>query len=126
MRKLAMALGLTAASLVVGCQTAPAAPTGVWYLTGMGEGDAPNGVTLEIAPDLSFSGQAPCNGYSGQASLEGDTFTIGPIMATRMACDDLDAEVMYLTYLGAVQSLATDGDRLSLTTAQGVLLSFSR
>lgn len=126
MRKLAMALGLTAVSLVSGCQTAPATPTGVWYLTGMGEGDAPRGVTLEIAPDLSFSGQAPCNTYRGQASLEGGTFSIGPIMATRMACEDLDAEVMYLTYLGAVQAVATDGDRLLLTTAQGVLLSFTR
>jgi len=119
-------IGFAILTFLAGCQAGPDAPTGLWYLTAMGEGDAPHGVRLEIFEDLSFSGQAPCNGYSGQASFMDETFSIGPIMATRMACEDLDAEVMYLTYLGAVQSASVQEGVLSLVTADGVTLTFSR
>jgi heat shock protein HslJ len=73
------------------------------------------GITLDLADDGSFSGQAPCNRYFGGYTAQSDfSFGFSQIGATRAACPQLQLESAYLGALGtATQYRADDGPIIS-------------
>ena len=89
------------------------------WLTPGGQPAPMQSVTILFA-DGSFSGQAPCNGYSGTYTVNGARLTLGPVLSTKMACGDSPIESAYLAALGTVSgwSVEASGD-LVLTDASG-------
>ena len=78
---------------------------------------------LQFSADR-LSGQAGCNRFSGGYSQSGQTLTIGPVAATRMACPDpqMDHERRALQLLsGPVRISYPDGDTLLLTGNGGTI-----
>jgi heat shock protein HslJ len=126
---------LAALAIVVGALAGCAAPAddtepeatavsdlnGEWQLTKASDADgalAVNGipVTLVIADD-SASGQAPCNTYTGEVEIDGDTVAFGAIAQTLMACTDdarTELETRYLAALEEVGGSRLDGETLTL------------
>lgn len=72
------------------------------------------------------SGQAPCNSYNAEFTIDGDQLELGSIATTRMACDPAtsEAETTYLEALGQVDRVAVDGDRVTLSGDNDVELIF--
>jgi heat shock protein HslJ len=90
--------------------------TGEWQLTKASDADGAmtvNGtpVTLVVA-DGRFSGQAPCNSFSAEATVDGTDVSVGSITSTRMACVDerrTELENRYLAALGKVTTAKPGG-----------------
>ncbi len=70
-------------------------------------------------------GRSFCNHYSGAYTVDGDSIRFDGLGGTEMGCepDVMAAEVAYLTALGAVDTMARDGEDL-LLTGDGVELRF--
>jgi putative lipoprotein len=81
-------------------------------------------VTLTIDLDARIGGNATCNRYTSEASLDGDTMTFSPAAATRMACapELMAQEAAYFAALAAVASYQLDGSSLRLLDAAGIPL----
>ena len=128
----ALVLLLTAcAGTTPGLGTDPAALDGDWQLTtGTVDGtdlDLSAGVvTLTIDGD-GWSGTAACNQYFATATGEGDQVTVGGVGSTEMACDEprMTLESAYLTALQRVSTVTAVGDRLTLSSGDGVTLQFA-
>ena len=95
---------------------------GTWRLV---EGRGPEGevpivqgyrITLSIE-GRNINGTAACNGYGGEASIDGSSFSLGSVSITEMACrpDVMDSEAAYTAALPTVDEIARDGDTLTLT-----------
>ena len=111
--------------------------TGVtWMATGINNGKqalvstvAGSTVTMELKDDGTVTGNATCNTYNGDVTVDGDKITFGPLMTTRMACasDELNAqEQAYLQALGntttwelanGVLTFRDDGGAMQVTYA---------
>ena len=66
--------------------------------------------TLEFDSGGPVSGQAPCNRFSATNTVPYPWFELTPIVATRAACPDLDAETAYLGALARMtQSEVREG-----------------
>jgi heat shock protein HslJ len=104
---------------------------GEWQLTKASDADgalAVNGipVTLAIADD-SASGQAPCNSYTGEVDIDGDSVEFGTIAQTLMACTDdarTELETRYLAALEEVSGSTLTDETLTLT-GDSVTLQFT-
>lgn len=96
-----------------------------WRLTDLG-GEAPTvGATLSIDGAGQVNGQAPCNRYSGTATIGAGSVSFGPLAATRMMCDQLPLETRYLGALATVAGYRIDGTTLELSDGAGqVVLVF--
>ena len=136
---------LAAVTLVAGALAGCAAPAdnaepeatavsdlnGEWQLTKASDADgalAVNGipVTLVIADD-SASGQAPCNSYTGEVDIDGDSVEFGTIAQTLMACTDdarTELETRYLAALEEVSGSTLTDETLTLT-GDSVTLQFT-
>ena len=70
-----------------------------------------------------LEGHGGCNGFFGSYKLDGRTIEIGPLGATRMACDEavMDRELRFMELLGQAAAYAREGTKLSLTDAAGKL-----
>ena len=72
------------------------------------------------------AGSAGCNSYSAAYTAEMGLLSIGPAVATRMACAEPDAimdqESAYLMALEQVVYYETHGDVLDLMDTDGILL----
>ena len=96
---------------------------GTWVLRAWDEREpapALPSVTLSFAAGR-FAGSAGCNRYTASAS-DGPTpgeVSVGPVVATRMACPDAQAavEARFLQQLAAVRRYAFRAGRLQLTAA---------
>ena len=99
-----------------------------WVLDGAGSTPPiPGGSSVTLAVESGrMSGRAPCNTYNAEFTIDGDRVALGPIATTRMACDPAtnEAETAFLTALEQVDSVAVDGDRLTLTNGDDVDLVF--
>lgn len=73
-------------------------------------------VTLSVESGR-MSGQAPCNTYNVEITLDGDRVELGPIATTRQACEPAtnEAETTFLEALTQLDTIAVEGDRLTLT-----------
>lgn len=129
MRRFGTAVGVALVLSACGPQGSGAPPgaaapvgnvDGEWRLT---EGRSPSGaipvpskVTLTIK-GAEISGTAACNGYSGNATIEGTSFTTAGVGRTEMGCPGkrMVAEDRYAEALTAANTIMRNGDRLVLT-----------
>lgn len=83
-------------------------------------GQPVSGPTIEFAQDR-ISGTGGCNRFFGGYSAEDGRISFSAIGATRMACepDIMAREDQFFAALNAAQSYSRDGDRLTLTSADG-------
>lgn len=106
--------------------------TGLWLLqsgrAASGEvvpsGDFP--IRLEVAAG-SIGGTAGCNSYGGKAEIDGSSFDATDVAVTEIACPPkvLATEERYLDGLQAADTIALNGDTLTLT-GRGVQLVYAR
>lgn len=76
--------------------------------------------TLKIEADGAVSGKAPCNSWGSRNRATLPALALGPIRATRMACDQLAEEQGFFTALGQMQEVKLIGGRnLVLTGPDG-------
>jgi len=68
-----------------------------------------------------LSGHNGCNGFFGAYEITGDRIAIGPLGATRMACEEpvMQLETAFMQALEKARGVARDGTRLELTDEQG-------
>jgi heat shock protein HslJ len=84
--------------------------------------DVPSDVAATLfLQDGQASGDAGCNTFSGDYSIDGDALTFGPMMSTMMICEGEKAstEAAYLAGFPLVASYSLDGEALSLLDGGG-------
>lgn len=95
-----------------------------------GEMVAPvDGTTVTASfQDGQVSGIASCNNYFGSYETDGSSITFGPIGTTLMACipEIFSQEVAYLASLDAADTFAIDGDTMTLSSGDTVLVEYAR
>jgi len=83
-------------------------------------------ITAVFDAEGNVAGSAGCNSYSAAYTAEMGLLSIGPAVATRMACAEpdsvMDQESAYLTALEQVVYYEIHGDVLDLMGADGILL----
>lgn len=89
-----------------------------------------NGAPTTARATLTFSGgtiggSAPCNGYGGDMTASYPQFDAGPIISTKIACPELEAENAYFRALEAASMMNVAGDTLTLSTATAPVLVFT-
>ena len=100
---------------------------GDWVVTSFYTCDAlvspVQGSTLTAKFDAKqISGEAGCNSFSGEYTVNGDTISIGTLASTLRACADpaVDAqEAKYLQALALAKTFTVTGDRLDLFREDG-------
>ena len=97
----------------------------VWTLTELNGTPFPATATLVFDAEGRFSGQAPCNRYSSGTAVPPPAFQAEPILSTRMACPDLDAETAYFLALSSMTEVRIAGDVMTLTNPHGDALTFT-
>jgi heat shock protein HslJ len=102
--------------------------TGAWPLVSLQTaGEAEQAVPGSASYDLTFaadraSTRADCNLCNGALAIQGDTVTIGPVLAcTRAACSTAAFEHAYVAVLAGDSTARINGRDLTLTSARGVL-----
>lgn len=94
-------------------------------LTNMYEGKT---VTIAFSATNELSGKAVINYYFGGFTLEGDKIKLSDDMgSTKMAGpeEDMNAEMEYLQILNGADTIALDGEVLTITTASGTNLIYT-
>jgi heat shock protein HslJ len=78
-------------------------------------------ITFEFDAEGNIAGDASCNRFGGNCTIEGNTMTIGPLRSTRRACEPevMQQEHKFLALLGAVTAWSMDGDELVLVAPDG-------
>jgi heat shock protein HslJ len=93
------------------------APVGLagtsWTLADL-DGTTPAGAapTLEFREDGTAGGMSGCNSYNGSYTVDGNTITFGPLISTKMACEQplMTMESAYLAALQGATAAAVDED----------------
>lgn len=91
----------------------------IWTLTEMDRAPFTARATLVFEDGGAVYGQAPCNRFRATQSVPYPWIEIGPIMATKMACPDLEAEDAYLTALQEMTLAEVSGPVLILSNDEG-------
>ncbi|MEP2781808.1 MAG: META domain-containing protein [Pseudoruegeria sp.] len=118
-----MILGLSA------CQsdetlTAYGAADTVWQLAEVNDQPFPARATITFPEEGKISGQGPCNTYSGTQSVPYPWFKAEGIAATRMACEDLEAEGSFFAMLMSATLVEIGGDVMILSNETGLKMIF--
>lgn len=97
-----------------------------WVATEL-NGQRVEGLTFDYTTE-KVSGTGGCNRFSGPISIEDDAIQIGPLAATKMACEGKSKiETQYFTALEAARSFVVEGDVLTLKAEDGhVLVKFKK
>ncbi|MBP7242379.1 META domain-containing protein [Amaricoccus sp.] len=84
----------------------------------------PEGVEaiVQFGADGRLTGRGGCNRFTGAYSVDGETLTVGPVAATRMACPEpaMSAEAALFAAFEAVATFSRDGADLNFLDADGV------
>ncbi|MEG3630644.1 META domain-containing protein [Streptomyces poriticola] len=83
---------------------------------------APERAHMTIGDDGRAEGSFGCNTFSARAAVEGDRIRLSDAASTEMACEDMSMaveEALARALTTGPLSAGTDGDRLTLTTADG-------
>ena len=81
--------------------------------------------TVEITAG-KISGKGGCNSYSAPAKFVRGMTEIGPVVATKMACDQLESEQAFFSALERARAFRVEGSNMTLFDAGGkplILLS---
>lgn len=82
-------------------------------------------LTASFGGDDTLAGNAGCNQYSGQYTVDGDQITIGTLASTMMMCSDpagiMDQETQYLAALQSAARYEIEGNVLQLRTKDDAL-----
>jgi heat shock protein HslJ len=102
-----------------------------WKLAELGGTPAVGGADIERATHIRFHpdsgrvyGSGGCNRIAGPYTVAGDSLRFGPIISTKMACLDDQAnrqEVAFLSALDNTRRYRISGDTLTLLGADGPL-----
>jgi heat shock protein HslJ len=113
--------------------TTAALARGEWVLTRLDEREPPRGggnrpATLTFDSTATRAGGfAGCNRYSGAYTITGDSLVFGPIMSTKMFCQDGDSlERSYLGMLERVRTFTASDSILSFFAGGQPLARFAR
>ena len=68
------------------------------------------------------SGNGGCNRFSGTYTQDGARITFGPLMSTKMACENLNAEIEFFGQLDQARQIAVSHLELVLKDAEGLTL----
>jgi heat shock protein HslJ len=86
-----------------------------WNLTEV-DGKRPDwSATLNLGEPGRIVGQAPCNRYFGPLSRDGDSFKVGALAATEMACAHLQGEGTFFAILSGITKAVEQPGLLILT-----------
>ncbi|TVQ56601.1 MAG: META domain-containing protein [Rhodobacteraceae bacterium] len=119
-----LAAAAAALAAVAGCAVEPGAPTAApeaassldgtrWTLRSFGPSSEPLSAVLRIEGDRA-RGAGPCNTFRGGFEQTGEAVAIGPLLATRRACPELDAEERFFGALTDAARYALVEGRLTL------------
>ncbi len=103
-------------------------PTGTWLAEDIAGGGVLDRVqtVLGVAQDGRVTGSGGCNRIGGQATIDGDAISFGPLIATRMACPPavMAQEAKFLATLEQVRGWQLDPaqGKLSLLDDQAQVL----
>jgi heat shock protein HslJ len=105
---------------------------GSWRLTAYGPVDSPAPAVPDVEANLTFgedgtlAGSSGCNAIGGDYQVEGDQITFGQIVATLIACSDLQMaeEESMLQVLRGTASFHIEGNTLTIIT-DGTVLVFT-
>ena len=80
-------------------------------IDGIVPANAGRGVTLEFRADGRAGGTAGCNTYNGSYTVDGAGISFGPLISTKMACEQplMTLETTYLAGLQAATTYGMDG-----------------
>ncbi|HMB76946.1 MAG TPA: META domain-containing protein [Kiloniellaceae bacterium] len=80
--------------------------------------------TLNVALDNQVTGSGGCNNYFGLAVIEGDSFSMGPVGSTKMACPEvmMAQEQRFFAALTKARRFETKDGQLSLFDESGSLV----
>ncbi len=94
-----------------------------WRPTEIADAPLPDdsGAFVRFEGDGRLAGHSGCNGFFGSYRLDGDRIEIGPLAATKMACEPavMERETAFMTALGSARSFQRDGTRLTLRDESG-------
>jgi heat shock protein HslJ len=109
----------------------PSALVGSWQALAINNGkqavvSVQNGTTVTaiFGADGELTGNDGCNNYNSTYKTDGDKITIGPVITTRMACEQavMDQETAYLNALANAATFTLGKGTLELRDANGSLL----
>ncbi|MEO7985794.1 MAG: META domain-containing protein [Gemmatimonadales bacterium] len=102
-----------------------------WNLVELGDTEAEPGqggkpATLELTePGTRVSGFAGCNRLAGTYDLRGDSLRLGPLVLTRMACQNgMELERAYVEALEATRTYSVSPTNLELRGESGPVALF--
>jgi heat shock protein HslJ len=116
---------LLALALIASPAMADDANPTTWRLVSLNGADFTARATMVFLSDGTLQGEGPCNSYGGQLSALPPDWTLGPIRATRMACDALQEETTFFTTLSTMTAAAVTADTLTLTAPDGSSMVFT-
>ncbi len=96
----------------------------VWTLLEIDRKPFDSNATITFPKPGQIVGEAPCNSYSSEQKAPYPWFEIGPIAATRRACDALDHESQYFTALTEMRQIEVQGDMLIMSNETGGQMVF--
>lgn len=76
--------------------------------------------------DQSLSGFAGCNRYSSTYVIDGESINIGPIVTTRMACEDMAGESLFIQILSDTSTISVNRQSITLSKGGVVVAVFNR
>lgn len=104
-------------------------PGFVWTIVAISD-QAAEGAEIAFDPDGHIFGSTGCNRFTGAATQDGTTLTVGPLATTNMACPDplMAQEDAILRLLAVPLTVAIDllRDQATLTSANGESLRLQR
>lgn len=109
-----MRIALPAVVFALMGQAVLAGDAALWALATVDGASPGYAATLDLSQEGRLTGQAPCNRYFADMSLQGEALDLGPIGATKMACEDMKGESDYFALLGQMDSLTRTEDVLTL------------
>jgi heat shock protein HslJ len=136
---------LLVGTVTTGCASSPLSPinpsggdsstaltagqiAGTWALSsiqpaGEAEQSVPAGASYALVlTDGHASTTADCNVCGGNLVVDGQTLTVGPLLAcTRAACPTMAFENTYVAILAGASAAQADANALTLTSSRGVL-----
>ncbi len=81
--------------------------------------------TITFPSKGKVTGQAPCNTYASTQTAPLPWFELGPIISTKMACDDLAAEQQFFDALATMTLAETLANTMILTSDGGREMVFT-